>query len=230
MGQDLYEAFYKNYTIKQWNIDPRKLSVKVAKRIPIYFDKTRSYFKSKFMIMPKNGFTKMFYNMTNSQNIFIRLNTKYKQSMKKKFDIIIYTGPVDLFFNYKFGKLEWRSLDFKFITKKKTFLQDQVQVNYPNNYKYTRTVEYKHITKQKNKYTTISKEYPKSAGEPYYPVDTKRNNLTYKKYLNEIKKLEKRNIFFAGRLAEYTYINTDEAIYKGILLAKKIKNIYYNKR
>jgi UDP-galactopyranose mutase len=227
IGTDLYDAFYKNYSKKQWGINPRNLSVKIAKRVPVYFDRSRNYIKAKYKLMPKFGFTEMFKKMTNKRNIHIKLSTSFNHKMLKYYDLVVYTGPIDSFFNYNLGKLEWRSLDFKFITKKQSFLQDNVQINYPNDYKYTRSVEYKHVTNQKNKFTTISREFPKSKGEPYYPINTKENNNLYIKYLNKTKLL--KNIFFCGRLAEYTYINTDEAINKGLALSKKIQKIITRK-
>ena len=225
IGVEMYEAFYKNYTKKQWGLDPKNLSVKLAKRVPIYFNRSRNYIKAKYKLMPKFGFTQMFKKMIYKKNITVKLGVTYNHEMLNNYDLVVYTGPVDAFFNYNLGRLKWRSLDFKFITKKKHFLQENVQINYPNNYKFTRSVEYKHVTKQNSKFTTISREFPKSSGDPYYPVNTKDNIVLYKKYLKRVKNLIKKNIFFCGRLAEYTYINTDEAINKGLMLAKKIKKI-----
>jgi UDP-galactopyranose mutase len=227
IGVELYDAFYKNYTKKQWGLDPRNLSTKLAKRVPLYFDRSRNYIKAKYKLMPKFGFTQMFKKMIEKKNINVKLGTLFTSDMLSHYDLVVYTGPVDFFFKYSLGKLKWRSLDFKFTTKKKSFLQESVQINYPNDFKFTRSVEYKHVTKQKSKFTTISREFPKSDGEPYYPINTKENSILYKKYLRKIKPLIKKNIFFCGRLAEYTYINTDEAINRGLRLAKKIQKIIY---
>ena len=142
--------------------------------------------------------------------------------MRKNYDLIIYTGPIDKFFKNKFGKLTWRSLIFKFKNFKKEFKQPVGQVNYPNQFNYTRSVEYKYITKQKKKSTSISYEYPISEGDPYYPVNTKEDESKYKKYLKASKNYEKDNIYFVGRLAQYTYINTDEAIDIALKLYKKL--------
>ena len=200
------------------------LSESVAKRIPIRFNKKKDYIIANYKLMPKFGFTEMFKKMISNKNIKLILKKKYKFSENdfNKYEHIIYTGPIDVFFNYKFGRLGWRSLKFKFETYKKKYFQHCLQINYPNEYKFTRKVEYKYVTKQKSKYTTISKEYPRSVGEPYYPISTSKDKKILKKYQILINKYEKRNLYFAGRLAEYKYINTDQAIEIGINTAKKI--------
>ena len=231
IGKKLYEKFYKNYTIKQWGIKPSSLSDSIAKRIPIRFDKNKEYIKNKYKFMPKNGFTKMFKEMLSHKNIKISLKKKYTFSTKdlNEYDSIIYTGPIDTFFNYKYGKLRWRSLKFNYTTYKKKNYQHCLQINFPNDYKFTRKVEYKYVTQQKSNYTTISKEFPKSYGDPYYPMSTKMDKIILKKYQNRLKSLEKSGVFFAGRLAEYKYINTDQAIQIGLDVAKKILSRNKNK-
>lgn len=224
IGKDLFEKFYKNYSIKQWGINTSQINSSVAKRIPIRFNKNKNYIEAKYKFMPKFGFTHMFKKMISNKNIKITLNKKYKYSSKdlKNYDIIVYTGPIDAFFDYKFGKLGWRSLKFNFTTYKKKFKQHCLQINYPNNFKYTRKVEYKHVTRQKSNYTTISKEFPISGGDPYYPISTKADKKILFLY-NQLKKIyEKKGIFFGGRLADYKYINTDEAIGIGLGISNKI--------
>lgn len=224
IGKDLFEKFYKNYTLKQWGIKTNRISTSVAKRIPIRFDNNTNYIDAKYKFMPKHGFTAMFEKMIFKKNINIFLKKKYKFSLKdlERYNYIIYTGPIDTFFNFKYGKLGWRSLKFKFKSYNKKFQQHCLQINYPNNFKFTRKVEYKHVTKQKINYTTISEEFPVSKGDPYYPVSTKDDKLLLKRYNKLKKNYEKKNIYFAGRLAEYKYINTDEAIRIGLELSKKI--------
>ncbi len=224
VGKKLYEKFYKGYTIKQWGTNPTQISSSVAKRIPIRFNKKDHYIEAKYKYMPKKGFTYMFKKMISHPNIKITLNKKYffKSDDLKKYHSIVYTGPIDAFFNFKYGKLGWRSLKFEFMTFKKKFKQHCLQINYPNDYKFTRKVEYKYVTKQKSNYTTISKEYPKSEGDPYYPISTKNDKKILKKYEHEKNFYKKNNLYFVGRLAEYKYINTDQAIEKGMILAEKI--------
>ncbi len=223
IGKDLYENFYKGYTLKQWNKKPHLLSAEIAKRIPIRFDRNKNYFDAKYMFMPKDGFTYMFRKMLDNKNIEVELSKFFnpKNCNINQFDKIIYTGPIDRYFNYIYGKLDWRSLLFKFKTYKENFKQTTVQYNYPNDYLFTRKVEYKHVTKQNSKFTTISEEYPKDKGEPYYPVYTSKNFELYNKYKKLTKKISDK-VYFVGRLAEYTYINTDQAILKGINIAEKI--------
>lgn len=230
VGKELFNNFYKNYTIKQWNKSPRQLSVDIAKRIPIRLNRNNKYVNHKYQLMPKKGFTQMFGKMIDNKKIKVLLNTdfsKIKDKIKYS-NFLIYTGPIDNFFKNKYGKLEWRSLIFKFKNYKKEYNQKNVQINFPNNYKFTRKVEIKHVTGQKINKTTISTEYPSSEGDPYYPIMTKSNKKLYEKYKKLSKNLESKNIFFAGRLAQYTYINTDEAIERALKLFLKIKKKYEN--
>ena len=228
LGNEIYEAFYKNYTIKQWGIHPKKLSKTITGRLPIRFNRDPYYVNEKLKLMPKEGFTKMFSNMINNRKIKVSLNTDfYKIRNKLKFNhFMIYTGTPDKFFNYKYGKLNWRSLDFKFKTFKKKYIQKSVQYNYPNDYNFTRKVEIKHVTKQKTPYTVISKEYPKSNGDPYYPIINNENLIKFNKYKKLINEIESQNIFFEGRLAQYKYFNTDEVIERALNLFKNLQKKY----
>ena len=228
LGREIYENFYKNYTIKQWGIHPKRLNKSVVGRLPIRFNRDPYYVNQKLKVMPKNGYTQLFQNMIKDNRIEILLNTPYEKIKKDITPNIatIYTGPPDVFFNFKYGKLDWRSLDFKFKTLKKNKIQECVQINFPNDHKYTRKVEIKHVTKQKSKFSTISYEFPKSKGDPYYPINNKKNVTLFKKYKRLIKKLEKKNIFFEGRLASYRYLNMDEVIEAALNLFKKLKNKY----
>ena len=225
LGPEIYEKFYKNYSIKQWGISPKKLSSTVAGRVPIRFNRNPYYVNEKLKFMPKNGFTHMFNKIIDKKKIKVSLNTDFFKIRNKiiynKF--LIYTGTPDRFFDYKFGKLNWRSLDFKFETFKKNLIQSSVQYNFPNDFKFTRKVEIKHVTKQKIPFTVISKEYPKSKGDPYYPIINKNNLVKFDKYKKLIKKLESKNIFFEGRLAQYRYFNTDEVIERALNLFNFIK-------
>ena len=228
LGREIYENFYKNYTIKQWGIHPRKLNKSVVGRLPIRFNRDPYYVNQKLKVMPKEGYTNLFENMTKDNKIEILCDTSYEK-IKKIISpnlATIYTGPPDTFFNFKYGKLDWRSLDFKFKTFKKNQIQECVQINFPNDNKFTRKVEIKHVTKQKSKYSTLSYEFPKSKGEPYYPINNKKNINLFKKYKKLINKLEKKNIFFEGRLASYRYLNMDEVIEAALNLFQKLKKKY----
>ena len=189
LGKEIYEKFYKNYTLKQWGIHPRNLDKSIVGRLPIRFNRNPYYVNQKIRVMPKHGYTQLFQNMLNDKKINLRLNTdfnKIKNKIKPNF-ATIYTGPPDFYFNFKYGKLDWRSLKFNFKTQRKKKLQECVQINYPNDYKYTRKVEIKHVTKQKTKYSTLCFEYPQSKGDPYYPINNDRNKNIFKKYQKLIK-------------------------------------------
>jgi len=230
LGKDIYDNFYKNYTIKQWNIHPSKLSKEIAGRLPIRFNRNPYYVKEKLRYMPKKGFTQMFKNMTANKRIKIKLNSDFfKIKNKLKFNhFMIYTGEPDRYFDFKYGKLDWRSLIFKFKNFKKNKVQKCVQYNFPNDFKYTRSVEIKHVTKQRSKFTVISKEYPTSRGEPYYPISNNKNIKLFEKYKKLIVKEMHKNIYFEGRLAKYKYFNTDEVIESALSLFNSLKKKYKN--
>jgi UDP-galactopyranose mutase len=197
LGREIYEAFYKNYTIKQWGMHPAKLPKEIVGRVPIRFNKDDGYVNEKIQVMPKKGFTSMFKNMICSRNIDVSLNTDFKKikNLEKPKLLTIYTGCPDEYFDYKFGKLNWRSLKFSFKNYKKEYLQDCVQYNFPNEKNYTRSVEIKHVTKQRSNFTVISREYPTSKGDPYYPINTKVNIDKFNKYKKLILKEQKKMFF-----------------------------------
>jgi len=225
LGKEIYDSFYKNYTIKQWGIHPKKLSSTIAGRVPIRFNRNPYYVNEKMKFMPKAGFTQMFKNMINNNKIKVNLNTDFFKirDQIKYTDFLIYTGTPDKFFDYKYGKLNWRSLKFKFETFKKDLIQKSVQYNFPNDYKFTRKVEIKHVTKQKTPYTIISKEFPQNKGEPYYPIINNKNLAVFAKYQKLIEKNKANNIYFEGRLAQYKYFNTDEIIERALALFNELK-------
>jgi UDP-galactopyranose mutase len=221
IGRELYEKFFRGYTRKQWGLDPSELDASVAARIPTRNNRDDRYFTDTFQAMPLHGYTKMFEKMLNHPNISIMLNTDYK-TIK---DIIpyremIYTGPVDYFFDYQYGRLPYRSLDFKFETVDKEFAQPTGTVNYPNEHPYTRSTELKYLTGQKHNKTTLVYEYPKAEGDPYYPVPRKENAALYKKY--QALAEETPNVYFTGRLATYKYYNMDQVVAQSLTLFKRI--------
>lgn len=222
VGLDIYRKFFEKYTLKQWEIHPKDLEAEVTARIPIRFNKDDRYFGDKYQYMPKAGFTPLFEKMLNHKNITIKLNTDYKK-IKNKFVYkkLIYTGCIDEYFNYEFGPLPYRSLKFKFKTYNKPFYQEHTVINYPNQYKYTKSVEIKHATKQKINKTTVGQEFPKASGEPYYPIPRSVNQKLYNKY-SELSK-EMKNIYFLGRLGEYRYLNMDQVVYNSLNLFNRLK-------
>lgn len=224
LGERLYKAFYFGYTIKQWNLHPKELGPSVCGRIPVRYNDDCRYVDHKYQYTPKLGFSKLFENMVKHSNIEVKLNTNLNEVDKENYKIIIYTGAIDEYFNFKEGKLKWRSLKFEFEEVKKEFVQPNVQINYSDEFEYTRSVEIKHITKQKCKNTVISYEYPTDIGDPYYPIPNNENEIIYQKYkkLADIE-TKLKNVYFCGRLAEYKYYNTDEVILKALKLFNEIK-------
>ncbi len=226
IGKELYEAFYLNYTLKQWGCHPRNLPPSICGRIPIRTTRDEGYFDNQVQTMPKLGYSAMFSKMISDQRIQLLLKTDYK-TVKNTFKpkiATVYCGPIDEYFDYKHGKLGWRSLRFDFKTYDKKLIQPCVQINYPNDFEYTRSVEIKHVTNQKHEKTVVSYEYPTSIGDPYYPIPTEENTLLYKKYVADAEiEHQKKNVYFSGRLANYSYINMDEAFEIGLKTFEKIK-------
>jgi UDP-galactopyranose mutase len=221
VGRELYEKFFRNYTRKQWGMDPSELDKSVTSRVPTRTNRDGRYFTDTYQAMPLHGFTKMFENMLSHPNIKVMLNTDYKEIMNIiPFKEMIFTGPVDEYFDYKFGKLPYRSLEFKHETlNTETFLPTAV-VNYPNEQPYTRITEFKYLTGQKHPKTSVVYEYPQAEGDPYYPVPRPENAELYNKY----KKLADQTpgVHFVGRLATYKYYNMDQVVAQALTLYKKI--------
>jgi UDP-galactopyranose mutase len=222
VGKDLFEKFFRHYTKKQWNLEPKELAASVCGRIPIRTNDDCRYFTDKYHYMPKNGYTKMFEKMLNHKNIEVILNTDYKNILNSiKFDKMIYTGPIDYFFDYKFGKLPYRSIRFEFKNIEQENIQNTAVYNYVDpDVEYTRVCEYKQLTGQKSNSTSLSFEYPLREGEPYYPIPTDENKRKYVLYKSESSKLS--NVIFCGRLAEYQYYNMDQVVATTLNLLKNI--------
>jgi len=211
VGRELYEKFFKNYTRKQWGLDPSELDASVCARIPVRTNRDGRYFNDKYQAMPKRGYTGMFRKMISHPNIHLLLKTDYKEILNLiPFNKMIYTGPIDEFFDYKFGRLPYRSLRLEFETLDQEWYQPVSQVNYPNDYDFTRIVEIKHATGQRHQKTTIVREYPVAEGDPYYPIPKEENRLLYERYRKEADKL--KGVYFIGRLAHYKYYNMDEVV------------------
>lgn len=221
VGKEIYEAFFKNYTKKQWGVESSTLDASVTARIPVRFNDDDRYVSDKFQAMPSGGYHKLFEKMLH--NIEVRLCTDFGDIKNNIFyENLIYTGPIDEFFDYKYGKLPYRSLNFKFENHNKEFYQDWSQINYPNDNDFTRIVEIKHVTGQKIANTTITKEYPVSGGDPFYPIPAKDNFNLYAKYRNDADDL--KNVYFVGRLAQYKYLNMDQVVKEALDLFGLLKN------
>lgn len=214
VGWKLYEMFFKNYTRKQWQRDAKDLDPSVCGRIPIRTNRDDRYLSERFQALPKKGYTSMFQKMLAHPLIEVRLRTDYREARAQvQYQHLIFTGPIDEYFDYCFGRLPYRSLRFEPETVEKEFFQPVMQVNYPNDHDFTRIVEVKHATGQELPVTTIVREYPENFGpgrEPYYPIPAPDARAVYQKYL-ERTALEK-NVTFVGRLATYRYYNMDQVI------------------
>lgn len=221
VGRELYEKFFKNYTRKQWDLDPSELDASVTSRVPTRTNRDDRYFTDVYQAMPKFGFTKMFENMLDSPNIKIMLNTDYREIISEiSFCEMIYTGPIDAFYNYRYGKLPYRSLEFKHETHDKEQFQPAPVVNYPNEQPYTRITEFKYLTGQEHKKTSIVYEYPQAEGDPYYPIPRKENADIYTKY-KALADAE-TDVHFVGRLATYKYYNMDQIVAQALTTYGKI--------
>lgn len=215
VGEELYDLFFKYYTKKQWGVYPEELDAEVTKRLTVRFNRDTRYFTDKYQGIPKHGFTKMVENILDNRNIHVLVNTDYKRIIDSvRFDKLFFTGPIDYFFDYVHGKLPYRSLDFKFETLNIEKFQNAAVVNYPNDFDYTRITEFKHFYFQKHHRTTICYEYPKSDGDPYYPIPKRDCNKIYEQYKKEAAKL--KNVYFVGRLAEYKYLNMDQVVSRAL--------------
>ncbi|OPX84708.1 MAG: UDP-galactopyranose mutase [Pelotomaculum sp. PtaB.Bin104] len=215
VGNELYNKFFKNYTKKQWALLSEELAPEVTARIPLRINRDPRYFVDPYQGVPRYGYTWMFQRMVADPNIHLLLNADYKKILNEvKFDRMIYTGPIDYFFDYIHGRLPYRSLDFEFQTLHVEQFQEVGTINYPNDYDFTRITEFKHLTGQKHPWTTIIYEYPVEGGEPFYPIPKAENKELFNKYKSEAQKL--KSIYFVGRLAEYCYYNMDLVIERAL--------------
>jgi UDP-galactopyranose mutase len=222
VGPELCDMFFRGYTRKQWNLDLSELSAGVAARIPTRTNDDDRYFTDTYQVMPVDGYTKMFERILDSSNIDVELNTDFLADRSKwNYQKIIYTGPVDAFYDHCFGELPYRSLRFEHEHLSNVeSLQTVGTVNYPNEEKFTRITEFKHLTGQKTSGTSIVREYSKAEGDPYYPVPNPNNEALYKKYQEKADAEE--NVLFVGRLAQYRYYNMDQVVASALTLSEKL--------
>ena len=221
VGRDLYNKFFRGYTRKQWGLDPSELDAQVTARIPTRTNRDDRYFTDRFQAMPLHGYTRMFERMLSHPNIKVMLNTDYREIEPFiPYREMIYTGPVDAFFDHRFGKLPYRSLEFKFETIDDHVYQPTGTVNYPNDYEYTRVTEFKYLTGQEHPRTTIVFEVPRAEGDPYYPVPRRENAEIYKRY--QALAEQTPNVHFVGRLATYKYYNMDQVVAQALTTYERI--------
>ncbi len=211
-GEELYDAFVKHYTKKQWGRYPEELEKSILERLIYRFDRNPYYFSDCYQGLPTTGYTKMFERMLNHKNIDLRLNTDFFQIKDSvRYSTLIYTGRLDQFFGYKYGCLEYRGIDFVFEKADKISYQPHCVVNHPERHvEYSRVTEFKKFYNHNCDHTVICKEYFGPEGEPCYPVLDWKNKVLLKKYKKEIKKL--KNVIFAGRLACFKYLDMDQTV------------------
>lgn len=221
VGKEIYEIFIKGYTTKQWGMEPKLLPTSIIKRLPIRLNYDDNYFFDKYQGIPIGGYTQIFEKLLN--DIDVRLNVDYfenKEYWDSQTNKIVYTGPIDRFYNFRFGSLEYRSLEFKSEIIDLKDYQGNALINFTDiETEYTRIIEHKHFEFGTQKNTIITKEYPRTEGEPYYPINNVNNNLKYGQYKKLM--LKEKNIIFGGRLAEYKYYDMHQVIASAL---KKVKD------
>lgn len=225
LADRVYDQLFLHYTVKQWGMTPEEISPQVTARVPVWTDRDDRYFRDAFQGMPAAGYGELFRRLLDRPNLEVRLKTPFKAVKEKvSWKKLIYTGPIDEFFSYCFGRLPYRSLEFKPETVNQEFFQPVAVVNYPGPEPFTRITEFKRLTGQKAPRTVITREYPKAfTGEgdiPYYPVPLKENHDRFFQY-EEIA-AKQPEVHFLGRLGQYRYINMDEAVAQSLQLSLDI--------
>jgi UDP-galactopyranose mutase len=219
VGPELYNAFIKGYTEKQWETDPKELPASVARRLPVRTSYNDRYYDDTWEGIPVRGYTPIFEKMLTHENIKVFLDTDWFTVKDQAGDIpVVYTGPIDRYYDYSHGRLKWRTLDFKFETRNVSDFQGVCAMNYPDKeYPYVRVIEHKHFHPERKDYskdqTVIHYEYSRKAEEGdtvYYPVNTAQDQELYKKYKDLAD--QETNVFFGGRLGEYMYYDMHQVI------------------
>lgn len=215
LAEFIYENVFYGYTLKQWRLAPEDLDPSVTGRVPVHISRDDRYFQDRFQTMPAAGYSALFQRMLRHPNIEIVLNCDHRAAHGIRFRRMIYTGPIDEFFDYVHGELPYRSIRFDFLTAQEEWHQGCGTVNYPNDYEYTRITEQKYLSGQSLPKSTLVVEYPEAhvrgRNEPYYPVPREENRNRYERYLRELRALN-GSVVMAGRLADYKYYNMDQAV------------------
>lgn len=222
VGRDLYNKFFRGYTRKQWGLDPSELDSSVTARVPTRTNRDDRYFSDTYQLMPAQGYTRMFEKMLAHPHIKVMLNTDYREIV----DLIphahmVYTGPIDEFFDFRYGHLPYRSLRFEHVTLDQEWFQEVGTVNHPNDYAYTRVSEFKHLTGQTHPRTSVVYEYPCADGDPYYPVPRPQNAALYERYADAA--ASRSNVTFVGRLASYRYYNMDQVVGQALAAFRRLQ-------
>jgi UDP-galactopyranose mutase len=221
VGRELYEKFFQNYTRKQWGLDPSELDAAVTARVPVRTNRDDRYFTDTYQVMPLHGYTRMFERMLFHPNIMLLLKADYRQVRQAiPHAEVVFTGPIDEFFDYRFGRLPYRSLEFKFETHSVPVAQAGPVINFPNEHAYTRITEFKYLTGQEHSKTTLVYEFPKCEGDPYYPVPRAENQQMYLRYQTLAD--QTAGVHFLGRLGTYKYYNMDQCVAQALAYYRKV--------
>ncbi len=221
IGPELTDLFYRGYTRKQWERDLSELKAGVAARIPLRFNCDDRYFEDKHQAMPAHGYHVLFQNLLRHPNITVHTGVAFQRMTSGKYEHVVYTGPIDAYFDFEFGPLPYRSLTFQhdFLPVEGTALP-VCTVNFPNDFTFTRITEIKHATGQRVLGTVLTKEYPTADGDPYYPVPSEQSEELYRRYA-ELADRE-QGVTFVGRLAQYRYYNMDQAVAAALKASERV--------
>jgi UDP-galactopyranose mutase len=223
VGRDLYERLFRGYTRKQWALDPSELDASVCARIPTRTSTDDRYFGDSFQFMPKHGYTRMFENILDHPLIDVEVGVDFAEVAALSRKLLIWTGPIDAYFDERLGKLPYRSLRFEAVgypVVNQGYLQPVTQVNFPSeDVEYTRTVEYRHATGQMHDHSSLYYEYPTDEGDPYYPIPRAQNRELYERYVKLAE--AERDTVFVGRLARYQYLNMDQVVAQALQAAEQ---------
>ncbi|HEX8646062.1 MAG TPA: UDP-galactopyranose mutase [Thermoleophilaceae bacterium] len=227
VGRDLYEKFFRGYTRKQWQRDPSELHASVCARIPTRTNTDDRYFTNWHQKMPADGYTAMFERMLDHPRIEVRLGIDFHEEGERfGYDHLVYTGPVDRYFDFRFGPLPYRSLEFELVnepTPDGGLVQPAASINFPTEeVPYTRTTEFRYMTGQPHTSSTIAYEYPRSEGDPYYPIPNDETRALYKRYAALTDELP--NVTFVGRLARYQYLDMDQVVGQALSTFEKLRD------
>ncbi|WP_375428076.1 UDP-galactopyranose mutase [uncultured Sphingomonas sp.] len=229
VGRELYETFFQGYTRKQWGMDPSELDKSVTSRVPTRTNTDDRYFTDSFQAMPLEGYTRMFERMLDHPNIDVLLGVDYEKVREAyAHDHLVFTGPIDEYFGHRYGKLPYRSLQFRHETHDREVFQPVAVVNYPNeSTPHTRITEYKYLTGQVHPKTSITYEIPSAEGDPYYPIPRDENQALFKRY--EALAVAQGDVTFVGRLATYRYYNMDQVVGQALATHRKLEVKLLNK-
>lgn len=221
IGRELYEKFFRGYTRKQWGLDPSELDATVAGRVPTRSNRDDRYFTDTYQAMPLHGYTRMFQRMLDHPNISVLLNTDFAEVRDLiPYRELIYTGPIDAYAGFRYGRLPYRSLRFRFETVQGSQVQPVGTINYPNEHPFTRVTEFRQLTGQQHHLSTLVYEYPEASGDPYYPVPCQENRDLYEHYRALVSR--QPGVHFVGRLATYRYYNMDQVVAQALKLYARL--------